>query len=104
MQIDHCDFNLDDFNVDLDDFKSVDLDDLQQPNLEDFMERSLEVHQVAHRLSVHPCTVRRMFAAGVLHGFRTGPTKKLIRISERSLEQHISEQEKQHEQDKQGGL
>jgi excisionase family DNA binding protein len=51
----------------------------------------LEVAVVAKRLGLHPATVRRMFAAGVLHGFKTGPTRSRIRIFESSVADHMQQ-------------
>ena len=53
-------------------------------------EKVLEVHVVAQRLQLHPATVRRMFSAGQLEGFKTGPSKTRIRIYESSVQEHMN--------------
>jgi excisionase family DNA binding protein len=59
----------------------------------------LNVSIAARRLSVHPSTVRRMFHGGQLQGIMTGPSKTRIRVFERSVDSHISEQTKHNERD-----
>lgn len=68
------------------------------------IDKLIEPQVAAHRLSVSVSTIHRMFNRGLLSGIRTGPTLKLIRISEMSLNEHISEQMQQETQEKQGIL
>jgi hypothetical protein len=55
-------------------------------------DKSISAHTAAKRLLVHPCTVRRMFHKGLLHGYLTGTTKTRIRIFESSILEHMTYQ------------
>lgn len=54
-------------------------------------EKTMEVSTVAQRLSLHPATIRRMFAAGLLQGFKTGPSGTRIRIFSSSVDEHMQQ-------------
>jgi hypothetical protein len=60
--------------------------------------RLLDVSVTAKRLAVSPTTIRRMFHRGLLEGILTGPSKTRVRIFERSVDSHISEQTKHNAQ------
>ena len=50
----------------------------------------LSIRQVADRLGLSETAVRRMIKKGKLPSMRTGPSDKVIRISERDLETYIA--------------